>query len=118
MYPLENPVRQPWHEVLVMLAPLLHISIDESVPLDEWIAQVESCVVTNDSDMANPAQSLIDSNIADFEHMAAGDVKMDSSNCLKASPTLRGVESISGQLLAAYIDCWKSHEFLERYLSS
>lgn len=84
------------------------------MPLKEWIAQVESCVVTNDSDTANPAQSLVDFFDADFERMASGDVELDMSNCLKASPSLQGVGSIPKQLLAAYVDYWRSNGFLER----
>lgn len=84
------------------------------MPLKEWIAQVKSCVVTNDGDIANPARSLVDFLETDFERMAGGDVMLDMSNCLKASPSLKGVESIPQQLLAAYIDCWRSNGFLGR----
>ena len=112
VYHLENPVQQPWHEVLAMLAPLLHLQINDSIPLKEWIAQVESCVVTNDRDNANPALSLVDFIEADFERMACGDVKLDMSKCLEASPSLKEVGSIPEHLLAAYVNCWRSKGFL------
>ena len=96
-----------------MLAPLIHVQIDDSMSLEEWIARVESSVVNNDSDTANPARGLVDFFKADFERMAGGDVSLGMSNCLKASPSLRTVDKIPEQLLAAYVDCWKSHGFLE-----
>ena len=97
-----------------MLAPLIHVQINDSMPLEEWIARIESSVVTNDSDMANPARSLVEFFKADFERMAGGDVSLGMSNCLKASPSLRRVDKIPEHLLAAYVDCWRSHGFLEK----
>ena len=84
------------------------------MPLKEWIAQVESCVVTHDSNATNPAQSLAGFFDADFERMASGDVKLDMTKCLKASPSLQEVGTISVQLLAAYVDCWRTNGFLEK----
>ena len=112
MYHLESPVRQEWHEVLGMLAPFLQIDINNSVPLKEWITQVEVSAVTNEGHMANPAQSLLEFYKSDFERMAGGDIKLDMSNCLKASPSLRKVDGIPASLLAAYVDCWRSDGFL------
>ena len=63
--------------------------------------------------MANPAQSLLGFFSADFERMASGDVKLDMSNCLQASSSLRGIGRVPEQLLAAYVDCWRSNRFFE-----
>lgn len=114
MYHLENPFRQPWHEVLAMLAPLLHRRINNSLPLNEWIALVKGSSATRDSNTAKPAQRLVESFEKDFERMTGRDVKLGMSNCFKPSSSLRCVERIPNSLLAAYFDYWKGDEFFKK----
>jgi hypothetical protein len=113
VYHLENPARQPWHQVLASLASLLGIGIGDTLPFREWISRIESYSMTKKSDAANPAYSLLDFFKADFERMASGDVNLDMTNSLAASPSLRSAKAISEQLLVAYVDHWQKHGFLK-----
>ena len=112
VYHLENPIRQTWHEALAAIAPPIHVDTKDSLPLNEWIARVQSADMTIQSENANPAQKLLEFFKEDFGRMASGEVKLDMTNCLKASPSLLVEERVSGKLLASYVDVWTKDGFL------
>ena len=109
IYHLENPVRQPWQDVLALVADKLNLQTVDIVPFEEWIEAVRTC--TDDID-ANPANKLAEFFEVDFRHMACGNVILDTEKARKASSTLRNMDVVSHKVIAASIDRWKRIGFL------
>ncbi|KAL8722888.1 MAG: hypothetical protein Q9225_000721 [Loekoesia sp. 1 TL-2023] len=110
VYHLENPIRQSWDQVLRVIAPSLNIPTTEFIPFDQWIDKI--CAVPAESDNNVPVKKLEGFFRADFEHMACGNVVLDTKNAREVSPTLRRLGSISHDILLSYIRYWKSIGYL------
>lgn len=112
VFHLENPIRQSWHEVLATVASELNIHDTRFLPYSEWLALV--LAVPDDRIEENPAKKLAGFFVQDFEHMAGGEIIMDTAMARKASQCLRGMDAVSKDLIVAYIDRWRNSGFLKR----
>ena len=111
VYHLENPVRQSWNDVLRIVAAELHILPYKFIPFDQWMNKV--CVASAEADENLPVRKLEGFFRADFEHMACGDVILDTKNAREISPTIRRLGQLGRDTLVSYIDYWKSIGYLK-----
>ncbi|KAL9031277.1 MAG: hypothetical protein Q9196_000684 [Gyalolechia fulgens] len=111
VYHLENPVRQSWVDVLQVMAASLNIPLTKFLPFDEWMDKI--CAVSAEDDQTVPVKRLETFFRTDFEHMACGNVILDTRNTREISPTLRRLASVGNETLASYVRYWKSVGYLD-----
>ncbi|KAJ5788397.1 type I iterative polyketide synthase [Penicillium paradoxum] len=111
IYHIENPVRQPWPEMAVIISKALNIPPTSIIPYEEWLHSVRQFPP---SLMAseNPAARLADFFEMDFVRMACGGVILDTAHTKEHSETFRGLGSIDESLVRKYIQAWKESGFL------
>ncbi|KAI1752885.1 putative polyketide synthase [Xylaria castorea] len=109
VYHVENPVRQPWSEVISVLANSFGIPPSGIIPFQDWLDRVRGF---DGSEMENPAARIVDFLANDFERMSCGGLVLSLSNTLKYSQTLRQVVPIDEDTLRRYIRAWKLRRFL------
>ncbi|KAJ5802121.1 uncharacterized protein N7503_004571 [Penicillium pulvis] len=109
VYHIENPVRQPWHELLGYLST--HLGLP-TIPYKEWLSRMET---TADSEQGppNPAKKLKEFFEEDFLHMSCGSVVMSTSSTTFVSAALRSATPVSPETLLLYIEQWRRAGFLE-----
>jgi hypothetical protein len=102
VYHLENPIRQPWHEVLVILSEELGLDGNALTSLDKWLAGIKTM-----TENAASTDLLIDFFENDFQHMSGGGVVLDTRFSRAVSPTLQHADVVEDELVAAYVKQWK-----------
>jgi hypothetical protein len=107
VYHLENPIRQPWHEVLVILSEELGLDRNVLTSLDKWLAGIKTL-----TDNAASTDLLIDFFEKDFQHMSGGGVVLDTRVSRAVSPTLQQADVVEDELVAAYVKQWKRRGIL------
>jgi hypothetical protein len=105
---MENPVRQPWSDLLEVLAT--ELKINSIIPMSDWVRKVAE--VPDSIGGENPAKQLLSFFEKDFEHNASGEVIMDTARSREVSPTLAAMHGVSEQTVKAYIEFWRSTGFL------
>ncbi|RDH27595.1 hypothetical protein BDQ94DRAFT_175511 [Aspergillus welwitschiae] len=108
VYHVENPVRQPWCELLGYLSAHLGLPI---IPYKEWLSRME----TNGDTVTgspNPAKNLRDFFKNDFLHMSCGSVVMSTTSTTSVSAALRSAGPVSPGTLLLYIEQWRRTGFL------
>lgn len=108
VYHVENPVRQPWCELLGYLSAHLRLPI---IPYKEWLSRME----TNGDSVTgspNPAKNLRDFFKNDFLHMSCGSVVMSTTSTASVSAALRSAGPVSPGTLLLYIEQWRRTGFL------
>ncbi|TVY85269.1 Citrinin polyketide synthase [Lachnellula suecica] len=111
IYHIENPVRQSWPEMLVVLAQALGIPEGNLLPYDEWIRRVREFPPSLAAS-ENPAARLVEFFNTDFLRMACGGMVLDTAHSREHSGTLRNCEPISKELVLKYVKYWKEMGFL------
>ncbi|GKZ39195.1 hypothetical protein AbraIFM66950_012064 [Aspergillus brasiliensis] len=109
VYHIENPVRQPWSELLASLSAHLGLPI---IPYKEWLNRME----TNRDGVTgslNPAMNLREFFVEDFLHMSCGSVVMSTTQTTSVSAALRSAKPVSPGTLALYIEQWRRAGFLD-----
>jgi hypothetical protein len=109
VYHVENPARQPWSEVISVLANSFGIPPSGIIPFQDWLDRVRGF---KGSEMENPAARIVDFLAKDFERMSCGGLVLSLSNTLKHSQTLRQVVPIDEDTVRRYIRAWKLRRFL------
>lgn len=112
VYHVDNPVRQPWPEMIAVLADELGIPATRVVPFAEWIRRVRAFPGAVEWD--NPAAKLVDFLDDDFVRMSCGGVLLDTARSREHSPSLRGVGPVSAGVARKYIQAWRDTGFLRR----
>ncbi|KAI5814557.1 hypothetical protein BZA77DRAFT_318602 [Pyronema omphalodes] len=103
---LENPVRQPWKDVLDILRNKLQLT-GKAIPFDQWWKLVEA----ND-DEQNIAKRLAKFFHEDFHRMANGTVVLETKRACGVSKTLRDCRGVDNVLIERYVDAWRNLGFL------
>ena len=111
VYHLENPVRQSWNDILRIVAAELRMPPREFIPFHQWMDKV--CIASAEANENLPVRKLEEFFRADFEHMACGNVILDTKNAREISPTLRRLGPLSRDTLVSYIGNWKSIGYLK-----
>jgi hypothetical protein len=110
IYHIENPVRQPWREMILVLADALDIPCGNIVPFDEWVGRVRQFPGSVEAD--NPAGRLVEFLDRHFVRMSCGGLVLDTAKSREHSETLRCEEAVSTELVRKYIRAWKDVGFL------
>lgn len=110
IYHIENPSRQPWREMVRILAQSLDIRPDGIVPFDQWIKQVRN---SSASIHDNPARQLLEFFDQHFLRMSCGGLILDTAKTRKHSATLRKRGPVSPDLVGKYISAWRTMGFLD-----
>ena len=84
IYHVENPIRQPWHDVLVILSEELSLNDNALSSLDKWLTSIKSM-----TDDAESTDLLVEFFEKDFQHMSGGGVVLDTSKCFHRYPEIR-----------------------------
>jgi nucleoside-diphosphate-sugar epimerase len=110
IYHIENPIRQPWGEMVGVLASALDVRRANIIPFNEWIGRVRQ--FPGSADFHNPAAKLIDFLDTQFVRMSCGGLILDTAKSTEHSETLRNQRPVSCELVRKYIRAWKDIRFL------
>ncbi|KAI1768922.1 putative polyketide synthase [Hypoxylon sp. FL1150] len=107
IYHIENPVRQPWRQMVATLAAAL--DIPAVIPFDEWVRRVRGWPVPSDNGAsgANPAYLLADFLDENFVRMSCGGLLMGTANARAHSPTLAGVGPVGEDTTMLFVNNWR-----------
>ena len=111
IYHIENPVRQPWCEMILVLADALDIPRTNIIPFEDWVSRVRRFP---GSETDNPAARLVEFLDKHFIRMSCGGLILDTAKSTEHSKTLRREELVSDDLVRKYIRAWKDMGFLHR----
>lgn len=113
IYHIENPVRQPWTDMIATLAEAL--DIPDVIPFGEWVRRVREWPVKadNGADGANPAYLLTDFLDDNFTRMSCGGLLMGTTNAREHSPTLSNVGPVTEATTRLYVSKWRDIGFLK-----
>ncbi|KAK4244508.1 hypothetical protein C7999DRAFT_35113 [Corynascus novoguineensis] len=110
IYHIDNPVQQPWAEMVRMLADALDIPRSNIVPFDEWVRRVRRSPLAPETD--NPAARLIDFLEFHFRRMSCGGLLLDLAKACRDSPALAAVGPVSEDVVKKYVASWKAMGFI------
>lgn len=109
IYHIDNPVRQPWSDVLRVLASELGVPRENIVPFRKWVNGVRSFPGTVQD---NPAARLISFLDENFIRMSCGGMLLDTTKTCEHSPSLRNQGPVGERAIQQYLDWWKRKGFL------
>ncbi|OTA97708.1 hypothetical protein M434DRAFT_65040 [Hypoxylon sp. CO27-5] len=112
IYHIDNPVGQPWSEMIEVLADALDIPHKNILPFQEWVKRVRRSPLAAETD--NPAARLIDFLDDNFLRMSCGGLILDTSKTQEHSKTLSSQGPVSAEVARKYIQAWKDMGFLHR----
>ncbi|KAF2993633.1 putative PKS-like protein biosynthetic cluster [Neopestalotiopsis sp. 37M] len=110
IYHIDNPVPQPWSDMVQMLATELDIPRSNIIPFDDWVARVRRSSLAPEVD--NPAARLIDFLEFHFRRMSCGGLLLGLSKACEDSPALAAVGPITEDVIRKYVSSWKAMGFL------
>lgn len=110
IYHIDNPVRQPWREMIPVLSDALNISSTNVIPFKQWVRRVRSFPGAIEKD--NPAGMLIDFLDDNFLRMSCGGLFLSTAKTREHSSTLAAVGPVSAEVARKYIQAWKDMGFL------
>ena len=108
IYHIENPARQSWHEMVLVLANALDANV---IPFKDWVNRVRQFPGLAEID--NPARNLIEFLDRNFIRMSCGGLILDTAKSAEHSRTLRGLKPLDGNLVRSYVRSWKDMGFLQ-----
>jgi acyl transferase domain-containing protein/thioester reductase-like protein/acyl carrier protein len=109
-YHVENPVRQPWSEVLNLIAVELGIPRENKVSYEEWLQRVRDFPRERDSE--NPARKVMEFLENHFLRMATGGLVLGTEEAVKVSKTLGTATPVEEGLIRKYVQTWKEIGFI------
>ncbi|KAF2204959.1 hypothetical protein GQ43DRAFT_95556 [Delitschia confertaspora ATCC 74209] len=110
VYHIDNPVRQPWEDMIPVLARALSIPSTNILPFKEWVRRVRHFPGSVEKD--NPAFKLIDFLDENFLRMSCGGLLLDTVKTREHSLSLTGMGEVSKEVAEGYIRYWKRSGFL------
>lgn len=113
IYHIENPVRQPWADMIATLAKAL--DYPDVIPFGEWVRRVREWPVKTDNgaEGANPAYLLTDFLDDNFTRMSCGGLLMGTANAREHSSTLANVGPVTEATTRLYVSKWRETGFLK-----
>ena len=114
-YHVENPLRQPWKEMIPVLASALDVPLpDGIIPYREWIQRVRDHPrKVEGPEGENPAFLLVDFLDDNFIRMSCGGLLLDTSRARQHSPTLANMGPVSPETTKLFVRSWKEMGFLK-----
>jgi acyl transferase domain-containing protein/thioester reductase-like protein/acyl carrier protein/SAM-dependent methyltransferase len=113
IYHIDNPIRQPWKEMIPMLADALGIPPTGIISFDDWVQRVKDhpCQVEG-PEGENPAILLIDFLDANFLRMSCGGLLLETKKAREHSSILANVGPVSDEVTKLFVGSWKETGFL------
>lgn len=115
VYHIDNPIRQPWKEVLPILADAM--GLKDIIPFDEWVQRVKDYSPSTATNLIsvsdNPAALLIDFLAGNFARMSCGGLLLDTAKSQEHSPTMRSVGPYPEALIRSFVRRWQEIGFLK-----
>jgi thioester reductase-like protein len=108
VYHVENPTRQPWAEVVSLLAK--ELQIDQVIPYEEWLERVKE--IPKEGTKENPAIKVITFLEKEFVRMACGGIVLGTEKARERSETLRTAGAIERDTIARFVRRWRESGFL------
>ncbi|KAK3324854.1 putative polyketide synthase [Apodospora peruviana] len=112
VYHIDNPVRQPWGEMVPVLIKELGIPDGNVIPFEAWVRRVRQFPGATDGD--NPAARLVDFLDGNFLRMSCGGLLLGTEKSCEHSKTLAGLGPVSESVARKYIQAWKDMGFLHK----
>ena len=109
VYHVDNPVGQPWKQLVSILAEALEIPAHGIVSFEEWIRRVRSSAL---GPKENPAAMALGFLQDHFERMACGGIVLDTVRSSEHSETMAAEGPVSAEVVKAYVRSWKEMGFL------
>ena len=103
VYHLENPMRQPWSDLLVLFSRALGLP-SRVIPFEAWLDKVRSIADVE----KNPAGKVVKFLEEEFIEMASGAVVLDTKKARRVSRTLAGSGGIGSRHVDLYVKYWRS----------
>ncbi|KAI1205130.1 uncharacterized protein F4807DRAFT_464950 [Annulohypoxylon truncatum] len=110
IYHIDNPVGQPWEEMVPVLAEELGIPGENILPFTEWIRKVKRSPLAMETE--NPALRLVDFLEKHLTRMSCGGIVLDTAKTVKHSPTLAAQGPVAADTARRYLRAWKTAGFL------
>ena len=110
IYHIDNPVQQPWREMIVTLADALKVPKTNILPFREWVSKVRRSTLSVETD--NPAGRLIDFLDDHFIRMSCGGLILDTKKSCEHSKALAAVGPVSDEVARKYVKAWEDMGFL------
>lgn len=110
IYHIDNPVQQPWPEMIQTLAHALGVPSHNIVPFRDWVAKIRRSPLSVEKD--NPAGKLIDFLDDHFLRMSCGGLILDTKKACEHSEALRAVGPVSEEVARKYVRAWEDMGFL------
>ncbi|KAI1412823.1 hypothetical protein F5Y13DRAFT_190030 [Hypoxylon sp. FL1857] len=110
IYHIDNPVQQPWREMIETLADALDVPKSNIIPFRDWVSKVRRSSLSIETD--NPAGKLIDFLDDHFLRMSCGGLILDTKKSCEHSPALAAVQPVSAEVARKYVKAWEDMGFL------
>ncbi|KAI1102926.1 hypothetical protein F4804DRAFT_353299 [Jackrogersella minutella] len=115
IYHVDNPVRQPWKEMIPILADALDISPENVIPFQDWVQLVRDHPrQVEGPEGENPAFLLIDFLDDNFLRMSCGGLLLDTIKVREHSKTLANASPVGEKVARQFIQSWKDMGFLSQ----
>lgn len=115
---LENPVRQPWSEMIEILGKKLKGVVKPAVPFDQWLDLVtagDAAASGEDGDEDSlPVKKLADFFRHFFRPMATGLVQLETKVAQSQSRTLKTIGAVSAEDVGKSIQYWENIGYLKK----
>ncbi|KAL1881213.1 Type I Iterative PKS [Diaporthe australafricana] len=112
VYHIDNPVGQPWQEMVPVLADALDIPRDRVIPFKDWVKLVRRAPLH--TDLENPAARLIEFLDTSFERMSCGGLILDTAKSQEHSQTMAALGPVAADVAHKYVKSWKRMDFLQK----
>lgn len=103
-YHLENPIRQPWKDLLQALSAELGLPSDNSISFDEWLELAKA-----KTDTVAPLEEFFR---AEFQTLASGQIILQTDCSRATSRVLRSCGGVEFGLVKKYLEGWKAQGVL------
>ncbi|KAI0885860.1 uncharacterized protein GGS22DRAFT_200013 [Annulohypoxylon maeteangense] len=110
VYHIDNPVNQPWEEMVGVLAEELGIPNENIMPFSEWIRKVRRSPLVMETE--NPALRVANFLEKYFMHMSCGGIILGTDKTVQLSLTLAAQGPVSTDTVRRYLGAWKKMGFL------
>nr|ASU91363.1 polyketide synthase [Ramalina conduplicans] len=110
IYHIDNPVQQPWREMILTLADALNVPKTSIISFREWVSKVRRSPLSTETD--NPAGKLIDFLDDHFLRMSCGGLILDTKKACEHSKALAAVGPVSADVARKYVRAWEDMGFL------
>lgn len=110
IYHIDNPVQQPWREMIVILADALKIPTGDIISFREWISKVRRSPLSIETD--NPAGKLVDFLDDHFLRMSCGGLVLETKRACEHSKAVAAVGPVSTELARKYVKAWEYMGFM------